>query len=68
MCAGYLYLKKLLGDILDPAELSGTASPGVLPEADQLLLYLLSVQSCHCHWLRLSVNLILQINLFYTDL
>ena len=49
MCADYLYLKKLLGDFLDPAELSGTASPGVLPEADQQVLDLLSVQTCHRH-------------------
>ena len=67
MCADYLYLKKLLGDILDPAELSGTASPGVLLEADQLVLDLLSVQTCHLNFLKLSVNLILQINLFKTN-
>ena len=47
MFADYLYLKKLLGEILGPAELSGTASPGVLPEADQQVLDLLSVQTCH---------------------
>ena len=47
----YPYLEKLLSEILDPAELPGTAGPGVLLEADQLVLDLLSVQTCHPHWL-----------------
>ena len=57
MCADYLYLKKLHGDILGPAELSRT---GVLPEADQQVLDLLSIQSCHRQWLKLNVDYILQ--------